>query len=274
MPLFGKRDEVENRRKQVIRYKDASKKEFDLNLAIQETKALISLKPEDPWFHSLLADAYMEAPEVAVTRGVNVGFLLTDSAHLALSEIEKTFHLCERDPSLCPEADCWSLYYGGMDVIIYAHLCLREKEKAKERMRSMLNLSSFHGSHEPEMVELRAGDIETVIDGLDTYVAVFGELIPGYGYSPGPFAFGENEFSYLEFIEANDLPSLVKKIAEEVKLLGKVNPQPDEAKRHIEQVVTYRNLSKYKDAKKELQEARRFAPSLSWWYETLCEFGK
>lgn len=273
MRLFGKRDEAEELFAQAKRLKVAGLGGFDLNLAIHELKELTSLKPNDPHYHSVLGDAYLEAPEVAVPYGVNVGFRLTDSARLALSESEEAVRLYERDPSLCPEDDCWWAYYGVLDQIIYAHLCLGAKEKAKDRMRSMLNISSFYVLKEPKRVELPGGHVEVIIDGLAKQVGELGKLVPDKGYAPGPFAFADDYVSYTEFLKSGDLASLVKEIAEEIKRLKPVLHQRDEARRHIEKAVIYRNLEKYEDAAGELQEARQFAPSVTWWYETLCELG-
>ncbi len=47
MPLFGKRDEAENRFKEAKRYGDPSKKELDLDRAIRLLEDAITLKPHE-----------------------------------------------------------------------------------------------------------------------------------------------------------------------------------------------------------------------------------
>ncbi|MFC1925600.1 tetratricopeptide repeat protein [Chloroflexota bacterium] len=48
------------------------------------------------------------------------------------------------------------------------------------------------------------------------------------------------------------------------------NPQPDEARKHLEQAAMYRSQGKYKEAEKELDKAFAFAPDWHWMYDNLC----
>jgi tetratricopeptide (TPR) repeat protein len=50
-------------------------------------------------------------------------------------------------------------------------------------------------------------------------------------------------------------------------------PQPEEAKRHLEQAVAYRNQKKYRQAEKELDKALHVAPDWHWLYDNLCKMG-
>ena len=136
---FGKEKSEQDRmaerhRKMALRLRDRNRKEFDLSLAIQECKAAISVKPDDPLYRSILGTTYLAAPEAAIIRGINVEFELIDSARLALAEYEKSISEYERDPSLCPQEEYYSLYYGSLDDIIYAHLCLGQKDKGGKRI--------------------------------------------------------------------------------------------------------------------------------------------
>lgn len=277
---FGKEKSEQDRmaerhRKMALRLRDRNRKEFDLSLAIQECKAAISVKPDDPVYRSVLGTTYLEAPEAAIIRGINVGFELIDSARLALAEYEKAISEYERDPSLCPQEEYYSLYYGSLDDIIYAHLCLGQKDKAKERMGLMLSVSSFYGGQEPKMIEINKDDVEVIIEGLAVQVGKLGNLMRLYLTSgAGPFLFAEHAEHYLSgnVHDSGNLRTIVKEVANQIKELKPVTAQPDKARRHIEQAIALRNrtVGKYKQVRGELDKARQFAPDVEWWYRTLC----
>ena len=54
--------------------------------------------------------------------------------------------------------------------------------------------------------------------------------------------------------------------------LGK-KPQPEEARRCLEQAVTYRDQGEYRRAEKKLDKALKLAPDWPWMYHTLCSLG-
>ena len=54
MPLFGKRDEAENRFKEAERYSHPSKKEFDLDTAIRLLEEAVMLKPDNKQYREKL----------------------------------------------------------------------------------------------------------------------------------------------------------------------------------------------------------------------------
>lgn len=263
---------AERHRKMALRLRDRNRKEFDLSLAIQECKAAISVKPDDPLYRSILGTTYLGAPEAAIIRGINVGFELIDSARLALAEYEKAISEYERDPSLCPQEEYYSLYYGSLDDIIYAHLCLGQKDKAKNRMGLMLSISSFYGGQEPKMIEIAKDDVEVIIEGLAVQVGKLGNLMRLFLTSgAGPFTFAEYSVSN-DVLHSGNLRTIVKEVANQIKELKPVTAQPDKARRHIEQAIAMRNrtVGKYKQVRGELDKARQFAPDVEWWYHTLC----
>jgi Tfp pilus assembly protein PilF len=48
-------------------------------------------------------------------------------------------------------------------------------------------------------------------------------------------------------------------------------PQPDEARSHLEQAITLRDRGKHRAADKELDQAIKLAPNWSWLYDTICK---
>jgi len=51
------------------------------------------------------------------------------------------------------------------------------------------------------------------------------------------------------------------------------DPQPEEARRHLEQATIYRDQGKYRQAERELDKALKLAPDWPWLYDNLCRLG-
>ncbi|MBM4462307.1 MAG: tetratricopeptide repeat protein [Chloroflexi bacterium] len=54
--------------------------------------------------------------------------------------------------------------------------------------------------------------------------------------------------------------------------LGK-KPQPEEARKCLEQAVAYRDRGEYRRAERKLGKALKLAPDWPWMYDTLCKLG-
>ncbi len=292
MRLFRKPDEAEQHFKQARRYADPDRKEFDLRQAIEEFRQAITLKPEEAGYYAELGLTYLRVPELAVIRQVDVPFWLRESANRALPELEKAAAISEHvarriEDEVLGAIDYQSLTlteqeevalkidnklkesgwepYSGLPAL--SHLCLGEHEKAiravtgfKEGWEESLpkeNVSLIFN-----VMQLQSqSDGWRSVDGIDKYFGMhlgsLGVSIAGDGEGePGDFA---------ELIEAGGWT--------DATALGILDQEqsPEEAREHLQQVVTYRNLGKYKDADIELQQARQIAPDLAWWYRTLCE---
>jgi len=51
-------------------------------------------------------------------------------------------------------------------------------------------------------------------------------------------------------------------------------PQPEEAREHLERAVAYRDQGKYRLAERQLNKAIKLAPDWAWLYQNLCEVGR
>lgn len=51
------------------------------------------------------------------------------------------------------------------------------------------------------------------------------------------------------------------------------SPRPEEARKHLEQAVIYRNDGNYLQAADELSKALKLAPDWHWLYDNLCQLG-
>jgi len=194
-------DKAEMHYKEALRYRDRKKKEFDLGLSIWHFKQAIGLEPHNPVFHCHLGQAYVAAPLLAVTRRVNAGFRLRDSAKLAIAELKEAIRL---------KPD----YSEAYMILGEAYMYQGEKEKALQAFQTVLDL--------PDSQRL--------------------------------LVYAEREKRQLE-----------EGISQQ--------PQPEEAKRQLEQAVIYRDQGKLRQAQKGLDKALKVAPDWHWLYDNLCRVG-
>jgi tetratricopeptide (TPR) repeat protein len=201
--LFFKRppDEAEKHHREALRYRDRKRKEFDLGLSLWHFKQAIMLEPNNPVFHCQLGRAYVAAPLLAVTRGVDAGFRLSQSAEMGMVELKEALRLKPNYPE-------------AYIILGEAYMYLGEKEKALQAFQAVLDLSGSQRLH----------------------------------------SYAERESQQAE-----------QGISQ--------NPQPEEARRHLEQAVGYRDRGKYRQAEKELDKALKLAPDWPWLYDNLCRLG-
>jgi tetratricopeptide (TPR) repeat protein len=130
MRLFKQRtiSEAEECYSQALRYRNRRKKSFDFRLAVSHLKRAINLEPANPLFHFELARAYAAVPLLAVTRGVDCGFRLIESAGLAVAESKEALRL---------KPDYAEAYL----VLGEAYMYLGETEKALQAFEAVLDLS-------------------------------------------------------------------------------------------------------------------------------------
>jgi len=258
VPLFGKRDEGKELLKKAERYADPSKKEFELSQAIEYFKQAISLKPDNAQYHLNLAWTYLQAPELAVTHGGNIGFSLTRSAELALQECEKASSVPEFSVK-GPEKNI------PIAAEVYSHLCLGEDNKAKEILRSWLK--KFGKEPHEQNVELtiatlqagvtRGVEEESVLPMALVTLFVTQAFMEEWAREPRKFARLGGEVRWIELVDS----------------MKAISPQPEKARAHVEKAISYRNEGKYGDAQKELVKARKLAPNIAWLYQIMCELG-
>ncbi len=202
MPIFRRPiDDADKHYKEALRYRDRKRKEFDLGLSIWHFKQAIGLKPNNPVFHCHLGQAYIAAPLLAVTRRVNAGFRLRDSADLAIAELKEAIRL---KPN----------YSEAYMILGEAYMYQGEKGKALQAFQAVLDLRD----------------------------------------SQRLCAYAERETRQVE-------EGLSKQ------------PQPEEAKRQLEQAVIYRDQGKRRLAQKGLDKALKLAPDWHWLYDNLCRVG-
>jgi Tfp pilus assembly protein PilF len=90
---------------------------------------------------------------------------------------------------------------------------------------------------------------------------------------------GEREKALQAFQAVLDLPSsqrlclYAKRESQQVEQGISQNPQPDEARRRLEQATVYRDQGKHRQAEKELDKALKLAPDWPWLYDNLCRLG-
>jgi len=129
--LFFKRppNEAEKHYQEALRYRDRKRKEFDLRLSLWHFKQAIMLEPNNPIFHCQLGRAYVAAPLLAVTRGANAGFRLSQSAELGIVELKEALRL---------KPD----YSEAYIILGEAYMYLGEKGKALQAFQAVLDLPS------------------------------------------------------------------------------------------------------------------------------------
>jgi len=79
--------------KEALRYRNRKRKDFDLRLAIWHFKEALRYEPANPVFHCQLGKSYAAAPLLAVTRGFNGKFKLSESASMAVEELKEAIRL-------------------------------------------------------------------------------------------------------------------------------------------------------------------------------------
>lgn len=249
MPFWGKRDEGEQHFKQAKNYADPKKEEFNLRRAIEEFKLAISLKPDEPHYHLELGFIYLVVPQLAVARQVDVPFSIRESSNRALAEFQEAVRLSDDYSEYLALAYLW--LGDHKKVIRFASEELKEGWEVslpKENVELILKTIG--------RIVVTGWNNEEIIEALLEGLFDISDLVAERGKDePAKFA------------------KQVAKLAKDCRWLKVPPPQPEEAMRHLEQAVTYRNLSKYRDAMKEVEQASQFAPSLSWWHNTLCELG-
>ena len=201
--LFFKRplNEAEKHYQEALRHRDRKRKEFDLGLCLWHFRQAIMLEPNNPVFHCQLGRAYIATPLVAISRRVNAGFRLSQSAELGIVELKEALRL---KPDY-PEAYI---------ILGEAYMYLGEKEKALQAFQAVLDL--------PGSQRLRL--------------------------------YAERESQQVEQGISKD-------------------PQPEEARRHLEQATIYRDRGKNRQAERELDKALKLAPDWPWLYDNLCRLG-
>jgi tetratricopeptide (TPR) repeat protein len=201
--LFFKRplNEAEKHYQEALRHRDRKRKEFDLGLCLWHFRQAIMLEPNNPVFHCQLGRAYIATPLLAVSRRVNAGFRLSQSAELGIVELKEALRL---KPDY-PEAYI---------ILGEAYMYLGEKEKALQAFQAVLDLPGSQRLH----------------------------------------LYAERESQQVEQGISKD-------------------PQPEEARRHLEQATIYRDQGKYRQAERELDKSLKLAPDWSWLYDNLCRLG-
>lgn len=244
MVRFGQPDDAEQQLKQAKRYVSPFKREFDLSKAIMEFKLATILKP-DYYFH--LGFVYLLVPEFAAIRQVNVRFEISESVNLAIAQFERAARVSNK--------------YSVQLALAYYFLGDYEKVL---RFAGGLQ-ESWEASLPKENVELIFGVLKETRWQMQPRSAMLllqeiGEFVAKRGKSePAEFARSVREARWLKMRGAMDNIPLA---------------QPEKARRGLEQAVTYKNLGEYWKAGLVLKQARKFAPSLSWWYGTLCELAR
>ena len=126
MPFWDLRpDEAEKHFKEAAHHRDTQKKDYDLKLAIHHLTEAIRLKPDSVKYREQLARIYLDAPELAIVPGVNLGADLSRSAELALSGYEEVIKI---EPAM-------GMDYGWFLAITRVYMYLGEdKESVKKRL--------------------------------------------------------------------------------------------------------------------------------------------
>jgi tetratricopeptide (TPR) repeat protein len=110
-------------------------------------KEAIELKPNNPIYHCDLGGAYVAAPLLAVTRGVDSAFDLSESVQLAIMELEEAIRL---KPDY-PQAHL---------ILGEAYMYSGKRSRAIEAFRAVLDLSKdryLRKYAEREMEQVEAG---------------------------------------------------------------------------------------------------------------------
>ena len=124
-----------------------------------------------------------------------------------------------------------------------------------------------------ESAELAIAELKEAIRLKPNYFEAYMLLGEAYMY------LGEKEKALQAFQTVIELPgskalhSYAERESLQVEEGINSDPQPEEATRHLEQAVVYRNQRKHRRAEKELDKALSLAPDWPWMYHTLCKLG-
>jgi len=121
-------DEAESHYRNALRFRDRKSKDYNFQLSIWHFKQAIHLEPSNPVFHYYLGRAYAAAPLLAISRGANAGFRLSDSAGLAIAELKEAIRLRPNYPE-------------AFVILGEAYMYLGEKEKALQAFQTVQQLS-------------------------------------------------------------------------------------------------------------------------------------
>ncbi len=141
MPLF-KKNHTEEHWKKALKLQDPFRKEYNLREAISHFQRAISEDPTHYHYRFDLGRAYLNTPNLAVTRGVNVEFKLEDAVKLAIPEFKEAARLEPKfDPCYLNLAHCYLIEGDKKEAVTWYTEYLKVKkeklDKAEERLQNM-----------------------------------------------------------------------------------------------------------------------------------------
>ncbi|MDP2744259.1 MAG: hypothetical protein Q8P00_04225 [Dehalococcoidia bacterium] len=164
MPFWDLRpDEAEKHSGEASRHRNPQNRDFDLKLAIHHMEEAIRWKPGEVKYREQMAGIYLDAPELAIVPGVNLGADLNKSARLALAQYGEILKI---EPTL-------GMDYRWFLGVTRAYLCLGEdKDKVKERLTEAW-VSAFTVSKkrrpEPKEMAPAAGTIAQLLENPEGF---------------------------------------------------------------------------------------------------------
>lgn len=279
MPLFGKRDEVKELAKEAERRSKPSNKpgQFDLGRVIECLTEALRLKPDNLDYRRRLTWAYLTAPECAVVYGSKMKFDLRDSAELALRVCERgrrSSQPTERkhDEDLSLEA-----------TEVYAHLCLGEEQRAREKLMSWCRMASGKNPDNETLSQtlraLHASMTRGTVDGQPVCESMHPELelscLSGVQTLLGAvvdFFIEAGAKGLEESVGDTSTDSNTRWVLLQlVYSMDATQAQPEAAKAHIEQAMRHRDKGNPEKAMDDIMEARRVAPDVAWLYQAICD---
>lgn len=257
MSQFAGRGKAQDYFKRARRYANPLKKEFDLKSAIEELKRALLLKPDEARYHAELGGIYLRAPELAITRGIDIRFKLVESASLAIPELEKAAALYRANS---PEQR--DVYFS----IVLGHLYLGEWEKAIHAVPGLQKgweLSSLKDN--AELVSRALSWIREKEEILCPAIAAY--MISDAAY----FVAREGKSKPQKFAVLAGGRVFMKGMR--IRESQVSASQRDEARKYLERAIAYRDKAKPGEAKGEFDKTFGLATGYAWWYQTMCEFG-
>jgi hypothetical protein len=151
-------DEAAKHSGEAWRHRNPQKKAFDLKLAIHHTEEAIRWKPGEVKYREQLAGIYLDAPELAIAPGVNLGADLNKSAGLALAQYEEILKI---EPVLGMD---YRWFLGATRAYLYLG---EDKDKVKKRLTEAW-VSAFKSSKRrppgPKEMAPAAGTIAQLLE--------------------------------------------------------------------------------------------------------------